>query len=115
MQLAIPRSPNVAITLRRDEHPGFDIRLPNTGRQFRNDEAQPMGRGVSDRVALLKARLGGARRLHFSESHDTGKLTYAARRTGQRSSSEQVEQWFAGRKGTRETVAAEAEIERDSE
>ena len=56
---------NVAITLRRDEHPGFDIHRPNTGRQFRNDEVRDCGWGRIDHMALLKTRLGGARRLLF--------------------------------------------------
>ena len=56
----------VAITLRRDEHPGFDIKQPITNRQFRNDEVLQMGCGKFNRVALLKARLDGARRLDFS-------------------------------------------------
>ena len=80
MQLAITRYPKrapfadaakVAITLRRDEHFVLHIHLPNTGRQIRNDEVQPMGRGRLDRVALLKALLSGARRLHFWTTPET--------------------------------------------
>ena len=71
----------VAITLRRDEHPGFDIQRPGTGRQFRNDEVLQMGRGIFDRVAVLKARLDGARRLHFPNRAVPASMMHAARQS----------------------------------
>jgi len=71
----------VAITLRRDRHPGFDIQQPGTGRQFRNDEVLQMGRGKFNRVALLKVRLGEARRLHFPNRAVPASIMHAARQS----------------------------------